>query len=163
MQFPTRHSAPLCDGKPLLRHFIELMGSGNRRIALAYRDSLSAQQLEAFYLCLKSPWIDEGATAPRMSQWVISIMMQERANTVELVRDVKSIAAVHGCSSAVEFDTRGQLVKLVLFDSTEALRKVLLDWVRGFAHVTSIETYRASRAMSPLDLRQSPSCSASIG
>ena len=135
----------LNDGTALLGKFTELMDAGNRCAALLYRDSLSPQQLEAFYRTMKSPWIAGGLLCMKPSQLSLSFVVDDATTAVEFVRDISMIAMAHGCSTDIELDDSGRLVKLVLTGITDPVRKVLISWIRGYVHADSVDANGAMR------------------
>lgn len=123
------------DGHALLSHFTALMGAGNRRGAQAYRNALPDPELKAFVGTLLTPWIRNGAAERRVWACVISFTITDPSGTVEMIRDLAQIAARHQCELRLQLDERTQTGQLTLCRASEPVRRVLVDWLSGYATI----------------------------
>ena len=122
------------EGSTLLLKFTAQMRLSGRRAALAYRDTLSSQQLEVFYNALSKPWIPAAMGEPRACHWAISYFAGNNEGVSVMLWDLALIAWAHGCTVRAEYDEHSHTGHLTFGNTTAPVRAVLLAWMRGYVH-----------------------------
>ena len=88
------------------------------------------------------------------SRLSLSFVVDDVTTAVEFVRDISMIAMAHGCSTDIELDDGGRLVKLILTGITDPVRNVLISWIRGYVHVDANGAKRRNGVAATYDVGQ---------